>query len=86
MSRNYDCNSWYPKKLNDRIEQVHQAQRYAVFIKIYVVPMLQNYNCNSWYRNKLNDILQQVIINHESSLGVCSGAVGGGTALQAGWS
>ena len=76
ISQNYDFNSWYPKKLNDRIEQVNQAQGYAVFIKMYVVPMSQNYDCNSWYPKKLNYRTEQVIINRESSLGVCSSAVG----------
>jgi len=76
MSQNYDCNSWYPKELNDGIKQVHQAQGYTVFIKIYIMPMSQNYECNSWYPKKLNDGTEQVINNHESSLAVCSGAVG----------
>jgi len=44
MSQKYDCNSWYPKKLNDRIEKVHQAHRYTVFIKIYVMTMSPNYD------------------------------------------
>jgi len=76
ISQNYDCNSRYPKKLSDRIEQIHQAQGYTVFIKIYVMTMSQNCDCNSWYTKKLNDRTEQVIINRESSLGVFSGAVG----------
>jgi 23S rRNA A2030 N6-methylase RlmJ len=75
-SQKYDCNLWYPKKQNDRIEQVHQSQGYTVFIKIYVMSMSQNYDCNLWYPKKLNDRTEQVIISRESSLGVCSGAVG----------
>jgi hypothetical protein len=74
MSQNYYCNSWYPKKQNVRVEQVHQPQGYTIFIKIYVMPMSQNYDCNLCQK-KLSDRMEQVIINRESSLGVCSGAV-----------
>jgi len=75
MSQNCDCNSWYPRKQSDRVEQVHHAQRYTAFIKIYVMPMSQIYDCNSWCQKKLNGRTEQVIINRESSLGVCSGAL-----------